>query len=219
MPANSPKLTVPDIQDLERYLDATKSSLLFARRVMLVEGAAEMLLIPPLVKKILNIDLERIGISLVGIHGVHFGAFSRLFSDTCLPKRCAIVADADLDSGGSPTGAGDDEVVKPDLAALEGAFVKLFLGATTFEREITEEGNLAMLLRSARDLNAPKLITALELQDMVGGAVPAQLKDQVLRTAKRFGKARFAQVAARHAIDATYLPSYIADAIAWLQAI
>jgi putative ATP-dependent endonuclease of OLD family len=38
-----------DVADLERYLDATKSNLLFARRVMLVEGAAEVFLIPGLV--------------------------------------------------------------------------------------------------------------------------------------------------------------------------
>lgn len=35
-----------DVADLERYLDATKSNLLFARKVMLVEGAAEVFLLP-----------------------------------------------------------------------------------------------------------------------------------------------------------------------------
>ncbi|SHJ72373.1 Predicted ATP-dependent endonuclease of the OLD family, contains P-loop ATPase and TOPRIM domains [Palleronia salina] len=39
-------LTSPEIADLERYLDATKSALLYARKVMLVEGAAEMLKCP-----------------------------------------------------------------------------------------------------------------------------------------------------------------------------
>ena len=42
VPAASHSLSAADIQDLERYLDATKSNLLFARRVMLVEGAAEL---------------------------------------------------------------------------------------------------------------------------------------------------------------------------------
>lgn len=35
-----------EVADLERYLDATKSNLLFARKVMLVEGPAELFLIP-----------------------------------------------------------------------------------------------------------------------------------------------------------------------------
>jgi putative ATP-dependent endonuclease of the OLD family len=216
VPAASPALAAADIQDLERYLDATKSNLLFARRVMLVEGAAEMLLIPPLVKKVLDIDLEREGISVVAIYGVHFGAFSRLFAETCLPKRCAIVADADLDPGKLPAEEDDDAPIKPDLTALEGMFVRTFLGPTTFEREITEDGNLQMLAKAASDLGAPKIQGDLEWQYALGGAVPEDIKDKVLRTAKRFGKARFAQVAARHIDDAAFLPPYIRDAIEWL---
>jgi putative ATP-dependent endonuclease of OLD family len=95
--ASNAHLTQEDVADLERYLDATKSSLLFARKVMLVEGAAEVLLIPPLARAVLNIDLEREGISVIAIHGVHFDVFAKLFSDGCLPKKCAIVGDADLD--------------------------------------------------------------------------------------------------------------------------
>lgn len=216
-PLSSPALTVADRHDLERYLDATKSNLLFARRVMLVEGAAELLLLPPLVKKILGIDLEREGISLVAIHGVHFGPFSRLFSDACLPKRCAIVADADLDAGDVPDG--DDPVENPNLALLEGPYVRAFVGATTFEREITLEANLPMLAATAEDLGAPRVKSDLEMQELFGGPVPDALKDKILRTAKRFGKARFAQVAARHVDQAGALPTYVTDAIAWLRAV
>lgn len=48
--------------------------------------------------------------------------------------------------------------------------------------------------------------------------VDDQLKDAVLRTAKRFGKGRFAQVAARHVARATELPDYIREAVEWLRA-
>ena len=157
---------------------------------MLVEGAAELLLLPPLVKRVLGLDLEREGISLVAIHGVHFGPFARLFSDACLPKRCAIVADADLDPDDLPDG--DDPVENPDLAVLEGPYVRAFVGATTFEREITLNGNLSMLAAAAADLGASRVRADLELQGFFGGPVPEALKDKVLRTAKRFGKARFA---------------------------
>jgi putative ATP-dependent endonuclease of OLD family len=214
-PLTAPALTAADRQDLDRYLDATKSNLLFARRVMLVEGAAELLLLPPLVKRLLGFDLEREGISVVAIHGVHFGPFTRLFSDACLPKRCAIVADADLDVGDLPDG--DDPAENPNLAALEGPYVRAFVGATTFEREITLNANLLMLAATAADLGAPRVQRDLELQDFMGGPVPEALKDRVLRTAKRFGKARFAQVASRHVGRAGALPVYITDAIAWLR--
>ena len=183
---------------------------------MLVEGPAELLLVPALAKHVLGVDLEREGISVIAIHGTHFGAFSRLFSETSLPKKCAIVGDADILP--ADVVAGDDVPVPEDLAALEGPFVQAFLGATTFEREITLPGNLKMLSQAAQELHAPNLQAALNLQDeLIGGPVPDELKSHVLRTAKRFGKARFAQVAAGYAALAEELPAYISDAIEWLR--
>jgi putative ATP-dependent endonuclease of OLD family len=193
---------------------------------MLVEGAAEVLLIPPLVKAILDIDLEREGISVIAIHGVHFDVFAGLFNSACLPKKCAIVADADLDpaeaneladadADADSADEDDDQPVRPDMAALENAFVKVFLGDTTFEREITTGGNLAMLEATARALGAPRIAQKLSHAGVLGA--DDELKDAVLRTAKRFGKGRFAQVAARHATQATELPSYIVDAVEWLR--
>jgi putative ATP-dependent endonuclease of OLD family len=214
--AGIPELAAGDVDDLERYLDATKSNLLFARKVMLVEGPAELFLIPPLVKAVLGKDLEREGISLVAIHGVHFAAYAKLFSEHGLPKRCAIVADADLDPGKVIGADPEDVPVKPDLAAIEGTFVKAFLGPTTFERELTIEGNLAMLAKAAADVGAPRIAKELGLADILGGATDDAIKDKVLRTALRFGKARFAQLAARHAAEASALPPYVKSAVEWL---
>lgn len=214
-PLSAPLLMPADRNDLERYLDATKSNLLFARRVMLVEGAAEQILLPPLVKKVLGVDMEREGISLVAIHGVHFGPFTRLFSPDCLPKRCAVVADADLGPGFVPPG--DDPVTNPNLVTLHGPYVRSFVGATTFEREITLHGNLAMLAKTALELGAPRLHDDLVRQAMLAGGPPEDLKDKVLRTAQRFGKARFAQTAARNIELAQELPPYVGEAIAWLR--
>jgi putative ATP-dependent endonuclease of OLD family len=41
-------------------------------------------------------------------------------------------------------------------------------------------------------------------------------KDGVLRTAKRFGKARFAQVISKHVASATSVPDYVREALNWL---
>lgn len=65
------KLTSDEISDLERYLDSTKSSLLYARKVMLVEGAAELFLIPALIESVHKVKLERVGISLTAIRRAH----------------------------------------------------------------------------------------------------------------------------------------------------
>ncbi|MES2988709.1 MAG: AAA family ATPase [Pseudomonadota bacterium] len=216
VPSQAPALTPADQQDLERYLDATKANLLFARKVMLVEGAAELLLIPPLVKEVMDVDLEREGISLIAIHGVHFAAFAKLFSAQCLPKKCAIVGDADLDPEIVPVG--DDVPAPANLGLLQGDYVRVFVGQTTFERELTLPDNLDMLGRAAGDLGANQLRGDLGMQELMGGPVPEVLKAKVLRTAKRFGKGRFAQVTSRHASLAGELPQYIIDAVDWLRA-
>lgn len=217
------QLDIDDVSDLERYLDATKSNLLFARRVMLVEGAAEVFLIPHLVRSILGIDLDREGISVVAIHGTHFAPYAKLFNASGLPKRCAIVADADLVPSDATATAVEDEAAedaadtpgKPDIAALEGQHVKAFFGATTFEREITLPGNLGMLAKACKEIGAPRIASRLELADTFGD-FDERFKNNVLNTAKRFGKARFAQLAARHTDEAKELPDYIKEAVQWL---
>ena len=128
VPSDGGLLSTGEIQDLERYLDATKSNLLFAQKVMLVEGAAELLLVPPLLKAVLNIDVDRSGISVVAIHGTHFASYAKLFGNLGMPKRCAIVGDADNDPLDEDfLHAEDDFPPPPNLASLEGDYVKAFV--------------------------------------------------------------------------------------------
>ena len=58
------------ITKLERYLDAVRSNLLFAKGVLLVEGDAEAIFIPTLIRKVLGISLDELGISLINIGSV-----------------------------------------------------------------------------------------------------------------------------------------------------
>jgi len=230
VPAEEADLEESEILDLERYLDATRSNLLFARKVMLVEGPAEVFLIPALLKKVKGIDLDREGISVIPIYGVHFDVYAKLFSKDSLPKKCAIVADGDLEpSDASPDLEGDDELPElPDLKDLEGDYVHVFTCSTTFERVLTLEGTLEMLARAADDIGAPTVAKNLRkgaeeldddgLDDEDREAILKPLRKMVLNTAKRFGKARFAQIAARHVDQATSLPKYIAEAAKWLTA-
>jgi len=217
-------LTAPEIADLERYLDATKSALLYARKVILVEGPAEMFLIPALIEQVYGVKLERLGISVIAIHGVHFDVYAKLFRAGSLEKKCAIVADADM----KPSDAEDfdPETDAPDLVALESDFVSTFAGATTFERELVSVGRLPMLIETVRALGAPQILAQMEngLATLtLGGlglaeetALRVELGRITLNTAKRFGKARFAQIAARYANLATDLPLYIEQAYEWL---
>jgi len=229
-----PGLTPADKADLERYLDATRSTLLFARKVMLVEGPAELFLIPALVKQVMNIDLERLGIAVVPIHGVHFGPYAKLFSTSGLRKKCAIVTDGDLQPADATAIPADEDEEAEDtpeprrsdtLAAFENDFLRVFACETTFERTLAISGLLPVLERTCAELGAPRIrarlqeaAVALEFVETAEdlGAALAGLDNSVLNTAKRFGKARFAQVASKHASLATELPAYIRDAVTWL---
>lgn len=228
VPAEDDELDGNDIRDLERYLDATKSNLLYARKVMLVEGPAELFLIPALMKHVKGIDLAREGVSVIPIYGVHFDVYARLFSKNGLPKKCAIVTDGDLKpSDAVPDIEGEDELPPtPDLKALENEWVQVFACKTTFERALVFPGTLEMFAKAAEEVGAP--VVAKRLRDGLQAInepdtneeknkdILETLRKSVLNTAKRFGKARFAQVAARHVECAETIPKYLGNAVKWL---
>jgi putative ATP-dependent endonuclease of OLD family len=199
-----------DIDDLERYLDATRGALLFARKVMLVEGSAELYLIPPLLRAVKNVRLDEIGVSVVPIFGTHFEVFVKLFGPNGLPKPCAVVADGDAanDDVLQDTRAPAVERVKP----LESDHVQVFACETTFERAITMRGTLPMLIAAARELGSTRGARKLE-----GLSSQIEQTDDVLRVARLHGKGRFAQVASKHVAKASAVPKYIRSAVQWLQ--
>lgn len=63
---------------LQRFLDATKANLFFAKGVILVEGDAENLLIPA-IADIIGYPLEKYGVSVVNVGSTAFLRYSRIF--------------------------------------------------------------------------------------------------------------------------------------------
>lgn len=197
---------------------------------MLVEGPAELFLIPAFLKETQNIDLDRLGISVIPIYGVHFEVYAKLFASEALPKKCAIITDGDLspDDAVEDLEGEDDLLERPDLKKLEGDFVKVFSCATTFERACVFTNTLEMFARAADDVGAKTVakkirdgLAKIKQEKLTGDkeqAVLNPLRDCILNTAKRLGKARFSQIAARHIDQATVMPKYIYDAAMWLSA-
>lgn len=87
---------------VERYLDATKSNILFARGVLLVEGVAEQLLLP-IFAEYLGLPLAIHHVATIAVNGVTFRHFLPLFGGTdspearscSIPRPVACVVDAD----------------------------------------------------------------------------------------------------------------------------
>ncbi|KIX44651.1 ATP-dependent endonuclease [Burkholderia pseudomallei] len=81
-------------EKLERYLDVTRAEFFFARRVIFVEGAAELMMVNALAKRI-GCDLRQHGVSLISVEGLNFDSFLPLFGDKALKIPVAILTDAD----------------------------------------------------------------------------------------------------------------------------
>lgn len=63
---------------LQRFLDATKANLFFAKGIIMVEGDAENILIP-VIAEILGYPLEKCGVSVVNVGSTAFLRYSRIF--------------------------------------------------------------------------------------------------------------------------------------------
>ncbi|MEU3862675.1 AAA family ATPase [Streptomyces sp. NPDC028722] len=112
------RLSRDRVRHLDRYLDATKSALLFASRAVLVEGISELLLLPALAERVLAADeaadaptkreafeaVERFfGTTRVIVDGVGFEVYLRVLlapvDGICLGRRVALITDTDVAPG------------------------------------------------------------------------------------------------------------------------
>ena len=99
MSSSDTKLEKTDYRFLERFLDATKANLFFARAVLIVEGDAESILLPTLAK-LLDRDFIEYGVSIVNVGGVGLRRYARIFmranSNASLNIPVACVTDLDV---------------------------------------------------------------------------------------------------------------------------
>ena len=80
---------------LTKFLDVTRSDMLFADKVILVEGIAEKLLIP-LFMELCGCPYEDEHISVVEIGGKHFQYFVELFNKNAVDKKILCITDRDF---------------------------------------------------------------------------------------------------------------------------
>ena len=72
------RLSNEDYDFLERFLDATKANLFFARGVIFVEGDAENLLLPA-IAEVINRPLYKYGVSIINVGSLAFKRYSSIF--------------------------------------------------------------------------------------------------------------------------------------------
>ncbi|MCY4061891.1 MAG: AAA family ATPase [Chloroflexi bacterium] len=217
-----------EIKDLERYLDATRSTLLYARKVMLVEGPAELFLIPRMIEAAEGKNLDSLGISIIPIYGTHFESYAKLFSDESLPKKCAIIMDGDCSPEEIPTDVSEDSLFESEKSSCFASdYVRAFACHSTFERAIVIPDSLAMLIATLTEFGATNVVknvksaqeqidTSIHSNMESGELILRPIREKILNQAKKRGKARFSQVASKHTSSLSVLPSYIKQALDWL---
>lgn len=220
-----------ELRNIQRYLDAVRSNLLFAKSVVLVEGDAEEILIPLLVKKVFGVSLDELGVSLVNIRSTGFRNVAVLFHDSRVRKRCSIITDLDtaiVDITPNPADAepmakfrarcarsqadGLERRGKLEPFAKGNPWLSLHFAPHTFEVELVSAGNVRLFLaaadhvyRDAATLNAAK--AELQTPDI------AIYGRRALAMASHEGKGWFSVLLGNNLDADVLIPDYIIDAI------
>jgi putative ATP-dependent endonuclease of OLD family len=152
---------------IDQYLDVTRAELLFANRVILVEGIAEAVLLPALVSKCLfGTDTEKHkrlrrkfhGQSIINIGSVDFGPYVKLLLQRVggirLVDHLVVITDGDPQI---PTA--DNEVSKSDIQNIEASSVD---EGTDEDDDLVVLNRKSDLLALASCLSAESVLTVAE---------------------------------------------------------
>lgn len=124
-------------EKLERYLDVTRAELFFARRVIFVEGAAELMMVDALAKR-MGCNLRQHGVSLISVEGLNFDSFLPIFGDNALKIPVAVLTDADpVAPKADPMSTAAD----PATAAAEPAAAPIAAPTVEEDTDIEEDGD------------------------------------------------------------------------------
>jgi putative ATP-dependent endonuclease of OLD family len=224
-------LTPTEVGNIQRYLDAVRSNLLFAKSVILVEGDAEEILIPILVKKVLGVSLDELGVSLVNIRSTGFNNVAILFHDARIHKKCSIITDSDAaiiniipNTADSPklaarklkcSGSATAGVLrKTALEDFHGGnpWIKSFFAKHTFEVDYVMAGNAQQVIDIVDTVYTNASRVTLSKSELASADV-AVYGTRVLTMAKNVGKGWFAILLGKHVDSKTIIPNYILDAL------
>lgn len=156
------QLTDAQVRKVDRYLTATRAALLFARHVVLVEGIAEMLLLPSLARRHLlpagsqdgdaaDLSAARLrqfqAATLVSVEGVDFDPYLSLLLSGSHRRVDQVVVVTDGDNEAGQARRESFESAYAD-AVVDGR-LKVCVGGTTLEAEMFALADNEAVLKSA----------------------------------------------------------------------
>lgn len=223
-------LTSEEVGNIQRYLDAVRSNLLFAKSVVLVEGDAEEILIPILVKRVLGVSLDELGVSLINIRSTGFKNVAVLFHDRRIRKRCSIITDLDAAFIDTNPDVNDEKAVAKAKKALgaqaagisrraslgefsrDNPWIRSFFAAHTFEVDFVAAGNSAKVVAVLNEVYKDGPTIAVSKAELESNDVVA-FGQRALTMANSVGKGWFAILVGKMIDHHTIIPDYIRAAI------
>lgn len=208
------------IDSLERYLDAKRSTLLFAKSVILVEGDGEEILIPTMVKEALGISLDEIGISLINVGSVAFENIACIFDETRLKRKCAIITDMDKQISGSthfkPKAEenGISRCEKLENLFGENEFVKSFFADYTLEIDFAKEEQNKEFINEIIDEHYEKETTIHRHKENLRGNIN-DWYDSMMTMIDDIQKGWYAVLMSQKIDCSVIIPEYILRAVAY----
>ncbi len=144
---------------LQRFLDATRGELFFARRILMVEGIAETLLLP-VFAKLAGGSLKESAVTVLNADGINFNAFLPLFGEKRLGFPVAILTDGDAAKIGDPPSA-----TATGLKAKEADIPNLRVeySEITFEHELARSAGILPLMLEAFEIMYPVIGKSLKV--------------------------------------------------------
>lgn len=214
--------------DLERYMDVTRAEMLFAKGVILVEGAAEEFVIPAFALEA-DFDLDAHGVTVCSVRGADFRPYRQLLGPNGLNIPNVVITDGDPDLDGRLEGItrGRELVGRKTLARVDGAIAdddvdearralragNVFVGETTLELDLVATARGAMCDAYAElEPSTTKRTNFQRDLDAVSSGDESRAQ-AVIDRLDRIGKGRYAQRLAGH-LHGVDPPAYIERAIA-----
>ena len=192
---------------------------------------AEEILIPILVKRVLGLSLDELGISLINIRSTGFENVAVLFHDDRIRKRCAIITDLDrafIDTDDDILDSEEDAAAKKKAlgsqvaglrreAALKllcdgNPWLTAHFADNTFEVDFVAAGNAGTVVSVLSDIYKDAGTIAVSKEELESGDIE-RFGTRVLTMARYAGKGWFAIILGRMITPETVIPDYILDAI------
>ena len=206
---------------IERYLDAKRNVLLFSKGVLLVEGDAEEILIPNMIKNAYGISLDEIGIGLVNVGSTAFEYIASIFDDSRINRYCSIVTDMDKqavepDSSlykSEAEAAGEARKVKLEELYEDNPWIGTFYAEHTFEIEFANDGENYKYAVASLDKIFTQRAAITHHQKLLEDAETRN--EEILRLSPKEGKGWMATLMAGELDCVVSIPNYIVSAIAF----